>query len=125
MSKMLLSIKPEYVEKILSGRKKYEFRKFHCRSDIDTIIIYSTSPVKQVVAEVQMIGILEGDVADIWQKTKNAAGITKTAFSAYYRGREVATAYHLGEVTIYDKPKKLSDYGLTYVPQSFAYIDID
>lgn len=79
MSKMLLSIKPEYVEKI-SGKKKYEFRKFHCRPDIDTIIIYSTSPVKQVVAEVKMIGILEGDVAEIWQKTKEAAGITKTAF---------------------------------------------
>lgn len=123
MSKMLLSIKPEYVEKILSGKKKYEFRKFHCRPDIDTIIIYSTSPVKQVVAEVKMIGVLEGDVAEIWQKTKEAAGITKTAFSAYYRGREVATAYQLGEVTIYDKPKELSDYGLTYVPQSFAYIE--
>ena len=72
-----------------------------------------------------MIGILEGDVAEIWQKTKEAAGITKIAFSAYYRGREVATAYQLGEVTIYDKPKELSDYGLTYVPQSFAYVETE
>ena len=37
MSRMLLSIKPEYVKKILSGQKTYEFRKFHCHADIDTI----------------------------------------------------------------------------------------
>lgn len=123
MSRMLLSIKPEYVEKILSGKKKYEFRKFHCRPDVDTIIIYSTSPVKRVVAEVEMVGIIEGDVAEVWQRTKDAAGITKTAYSAYYRGREIATAYQLGAVTVLDTPRDLSDYGLSYVPQSFAYIE--
>lgn len=123
MSRMLLSIKPEYVEKILSGKKKYEFRKFHCRPDVDTIIIYSTSPVKRVVAEVEMVGIIEGDVAEVWQRTKDAAGITKTAYAAYYRGREIATAYQLGAVTVLDTPRDLADYGLSYVPQSFAYIE--
>lgn len=122
MSKMLLSIKPEYVEKILSGQKRYEFRKFHCRPDIDTIIIYSTSPVKQVVAEVKMIGILEGNLSEIWQKTKDLAGLSETMFFAYYKNKEKATAYQLGEVTVYDTPKTLSDYGLSYTPQSFAYI---
>ena len=73
MSRMLLSIKPEYVEKILAGSKKYEFRKFRCRVDVDTIIIYSTSPIKQVVAEVEMLEVVEGDVAEVWQKTKNMA----------------------------------------------------
>ena len=28
----------------------------------------------------------------------------------------------LGEVTVYDTPKTLSDYELSYKPQSFAYI---
>lgn len=123
MSRMLLSIKPEYVEKILAGSKKYEFRKFRCRVDVDTIIIYSTSPIKQVVAEVEMLEVVEGDVAEVWQKTKNMAGITKAAYSSYYRGREIATAYKLGNVKVYDQPRKLSNYGLNYVPQSFAYLD--
>ena len=47
MSRMLLSIKPEYVNKIISGKKKYEFRKFHCREGIDTIVIYATAPMKK------------------------------------------------------------------------------
>ena len=123
MSRMLLSIKPEYVEKILAGSKKYEFRKFRCRVDVDTIIIYSTSPIKQVVAEVEMLEVVEGDVAEVWQKTKNMAGITKAAYSSYYRGRKIATAYKLGNVKVYDQPRELSNYGLNYVPQSFAYLD--
>lgn len=123
MSKMLLSIKPMYVEKILSGKKKFEFRKFHCRPEIDTIVIYSTSPIKQVVAEAKVVSIIEGDLAEVWQKTKEVAGISKKAYLAYYRGREIATAYQLGTITIYDTPRELSEYGLNYIPQSFAYID--
>lgn len=123
MSKMLLSIKPMYVEKILSGKKKFEFRKFHCRPEIDTIVIYSTSPIKQVVAEAKVVSIIEGDLAEVWQKTKEVAGISKKAYLAYYRGRETATAYQLGTITIYDTPRELSEYGLNYIPQSFAYID--
>ena len=38
MSKILMSIKPEYVDKIFSGEKKYEYRKRLCKKKIDTII---------------------------------------------------------------------------------------
>lgn len=31
MCQMLLSINPEYVEGILQGIKRYEYRKFRCR----------------------------------------------------------------------------------------------
>ena len=44
MSTILLSIKPEYVNKIIAGTKKYEFRKHLAQGDIQKIIIYSTAP---------------------------------------------------------------------------------
>ncbi len=122
MSRMLLSIKPEYVKKIVSGKKKYEFRKFHCRDEIDTIVIYATAPTKQVIGEVSLLDIIEGDIEYVWHETKGFGGILKRDYKAYYKEREVAVAYHLGEVTLYDEPKKLIDLGLDYVPQSFAYI---
>ena len=38
--KAILSIRPEYVDRILSGEKKYEFRKrIFKREDVDTIVI--------------------------------------------------------------------------------------
>lgn len=49
-------------------------------------------------------------------------GILKRDYLACYREREIAIAYQLGEITLYEKPKKLRDLGLDYVPQSFAYI---
>ena len=59
MSKILLSINPEYVEKILLGQKKYEYRKVKpSRKDIDKMIIYSTAPVKMIVAEVYIEDII-------------------------------------------------------------------
>lgn len=122
MSRMLLSIKPEYVNKILSGKKKYEFRKFHCREGIDTIVIYATAPMKKVIGEVALMSIIEGDVEYVWHKTQGFGGILEKDYKAYYKEREIAIAYQLGEVTIYDEPKRLKDLGLDYVPQSFAYI---
>ena len=49
-------------------------------------------------------------------------GILKRDYLACYREREIAIAYQLGEITLDEKPKKLRDLGLDYVPQSFAYI---
>ena len=40
MYNMLISIKPEYVENIFNGSKKYEYSKIRCKQDIDKIIIY-------------------------------------------------------------------------------------
>lgn len=122
MSRMLLSIKPEYVDKIVAGKKKYEFRKFHCREDVDTIVIYATAPVKQVVGEVSIIAVIEDDVDEVWKKTTPEGGITKKAFKEYYKDKQSAIAYQLGKVTQYAEPMTLSEIGLSYVPQSFAYI---
>ena len=46
MSKILLSIKPEYAHKILEGTKKYEFRKHLPKKKIEKIIIYSKKKLK-------------------------------------------------------------------------------
>lgn len=117
-----MSIKPEHVQNILAGTKKFEFRKNKCREEIDTIIIYSTSPIMRVIAEVEVKGIIEDTPQVVWGKTKSAAGIDKTFFDAYYNGRDVAVAYILGKVRKFAKPKSLSDYGVKAAPQSYIYI---
>ena len=52
---VLMSIKPKYVEKILSGEKKYEYRKTLLKKDVESILVYSTSPVKKVVCEIKLL----------------------------------------------------------------------
>lgn len=57
MATILLVIKPEFIERIFSGDKKFEFRRRVARRGVDKIIIYATRPVCAVVgADMQCSG---------------------------------------------------------------------
>lgn len=122
MCKMLLSINPEHVENIMLGTKRFEFRKVRCRAEIDRIIIYSTAPIQQVVAEAEVKEIYVGSPEEIWKKTSEFAGISKQFFDKYFKGRSKAIAYELGNIIKYDTPKPLSAFGVNNAPQSFVYV---
>jgi predicted transcriptional regulator len=119
---MLLSINPEHVENILSGMKKYEFRKVRCRSDVDKMIIYSTAPVMAVVGEAEIINVIEDEPEKVWRITADYSGISKEFFDKYYRLKDKAVAYKLGKIKKYIEPFKLSDFGINFAPQSFVYL---
>ena len=123
MSKVLMSIKPEYAPKILSGQKRFEFRKKKCLQRIDSILIYETAPVRLVVAEVEVIEVVMNTPTLVWEQTRDYAGIDKEFFDQYYRGKDVAVAYALGSVTLYNPPRTLADYGIMTPPQSYVYIN--
>lgn len=124
MKALLLSIKPEYVEKILKGTKKFEYRKRLAKEDVSVIYIYSTSPSMKVVATAQIIGRLSEYPTTLWEKTKAKAGISQEKYRHYFRGCEKAYAYELGAIEVFESEKSLSDFGIYTAPQSFAYIDI-
>ena len=121
--KVLLSIKPEFVEKIFAGTKKYEFRKsLFKRDDISTIVIYASSPLKCVVGEFEIDMILSDKVDSVWEKTKEYSGITKEFYYSYFQNKKIANAIKIGKVIKYKKEKCLSDYKILQAPQSFCYI---
>ena len=113
MSTILLSIKPEYVRKILEGSKKYEFRRSVAKRKVDRILIYSTAPEMKVVAVVEVLGILKDSPKKLWEKTHAHAGISRPKFMDYYANRSVAYAYQLGELQKFDTPKTLAEYGIS------------
>lgn len=65
------------MDSILSGKKKYEYRKFRCREDVDKIIIYLTAPVEWVVDEMVVGEIVEDTLEVVWEMTKEYSSITK------------------------------------------------
>lgn len=123
MCKIVLSIHEEFVNKILSGEKRYEFRTRVASRKVDKIVIYCTYPVMKVVGEVEVTGLVKGNPDSVWKKTKNYSGIRKDYFDEYFRDRDNAFAYELGSVIKYNKYKELSDIGLKTAPQSFIYLD--
>lgn len=89
---------------------------------IDSIIIYSSSPVKQVVAEADVADILEGTPKQVWATTEQQSGISSCFFFKYYEGRTRAIAYKLANIKKFKVPKTLEDYGVSSAPQSFVYV---
>ena len=122
MCKILLSIHPEHVKNIMSGKKQYEFRKVKCTKHIDKIIIYSTYPVMKVVGEAEVVDIIVNTTETVWKQTASYSGITKQFFSDYFYNHKKAIAYKLGNVKKYSKPRDLSFYGVRIAPQSFLYL---
>ncbi|MGM9813300.1 MAG: hypothetical protein ACI32C_00075 [Candidatus Enteromonas sp.] len=124
MKALLISIKPEYVTKILDGSKTFEFRKRLCKEGVSLMIIHSTSPMMKVVASAKILGKLSRSPRDLWKETKQSAGISYKEYRSYFKGCKTAYAYELGEATIFEPEKNLSDYGIRTAPQSFAYIEV-
>ncbi len=122
--KVILSIKPEYADKILEGTKRFEFRKANFAvSGVKSVLIYATKPVGMVVGEFEIDQVHVGVPKAIWVKTRQFAGINKSFFDEYYRDRSYAVAIGVGKVNKFEEPLALSDFGedLT-APQSFRYL---
>lgn len=122
--KVLLSIKPEYAEKILTGEKHFEFRKVIPKSaGVKTIVIYATMPVGKVVGEFDIEHILSESPKALWKLTAEFSGITKQFFNQYFEGRDIAHALKVKEVRRYKRPRALSSVIKNGIPpQSFCYL---
>ncbi len=123
---VLLSIKPEFVERILNGSKQFEFRRrVFKRPNVEKIVIYATSPVCKVIGEFEIEGIIECDIEDLWQQTQEFSGIQKSRFEAYFNGRDIGYAIRIGKVSVYEEPLSLqADLNVKHPPQSFIYVNM-
>ena len=115
MVKYILMIK-------LKKTKLYEYRKNICKKDIDKIVIYSTSPVKRNIVEVEVKSVISNTPSKLWDETKQYSGISKAKYMKYFENKDIAFAYELGKVVVYESPKKLEDIGINYYPQSYVYL---
>ena len=122
--KVLLSIKPEFVEKIFNGEKKFEYRKVLFKNnEVNRIVIYASSPVKKVVGEFEIGEILHTTKNELWESTQEKSGITKEFFDDYFSEKEFAYAIEIKEIKQYQEPKSLKeDFKILNAPQSFQYL---
>lgn len=123
--KVLLSIKPEYAEKIFSGLKQFEFRKAVFRNPaVKTVVLYATKPIGKILGEFDIEEIIAENPNTLWTMTSKFAGISRQFFNEYFRGRQTAYAIRVRDARRYDTPLDLgSVLGSGVAPQSFCYID--
>ncbi|GIO28296.1 ASCH domain-containing protein [Ornithinibacillus bavariensis] len=122
--KVLLSIKPEFVHKIFSGEKKYEYRRsIFKRQDVESIIVYSTKPEGKIVGELIIDKIIDRNIELLWSETQEYSGISYDYFKSYFQDKDKGYAIKIKEAILYDEP--ISPYDSIdgfKAPQSFCYI---
>lgn len=121
--KVLLSIKPEYAEKIFEGTKYYEFRRAIFKNEnIKTIIVYASSPVQKVIGEFEIEEIIKDELTNLWCQTKDKAGIEETFFYKYFIGKNEGFAIKIKNATRYPIARCLKHEYKVNPPQSFLYL---
>lgn len=121
--KVLLPIHPHHIERIFSGQKVFEYRRRGFANPISSVIIYGTMPIGKIVGEFEVLRIIEGNPAHIWELTASGAGIKEADFNLYFKDRDFGTAIQIGRVTKYRLPiDPRNGVSRFKAPQSFAYV---
>lgn len=122
--RILLSIKPEYVEQIERHTKLFEFRKRNFKTYPSEIWVYASAPVKRIVGIIQVRDIIEDTPIALWPRCRQYAGIKEKAFFEYFKGKNKGIAIEIKDYIKFEIPidpyKVNSDFT---PPQSYAYLD--
>lgn len=120
---IILSIHPNHIEKILSGEKRYEYRK-RIPQDINNLIVYATAPTKKVVAIIEVDMVMKDTPQNIWNITQDESGVSYEFFMNYFN--EVSTAYAIKFRNIHKLPIPIDITiidGVKCAPQAYQYVD--
>lgn len=123
----LLSIKPEFGEKILADEKQYEFRRttFSDADAIDFIYLYASSPVMQIIGGFTYHRIIEDSPSELWSLFGEESGIeSKERFMQYFEGTDTGYALEIDTTHQLQTPITPTELFDDFVPPvSFYYPD--
>ncbi|MDA8055608.1 MAG: ASCH domain-containing protein [Thermoplasmatales archaeon] len=122
MKAIILSIKKQYSEAILSGIKKCELRRSPFPRDVDIVIIYSSNHVGLITGWFTIQSRIEGSPEEIWKQFSKEAYITKDEFDKYYEGATKGVCLVIDTFQRLEPPINPTTELREFVaPQSFMY----
>ncbi len=115
---VLMSIRPQYAEAILSGSKRYELRRRRPSFAAGSrVIVYSSSPDQRLLGTFEAGTIHNADPETLWKLVAAHAGLDHSAFAAYFKGCGVAYAIEVRS------PQRLEPAPLRFrPPQSYLFL---
>lgn len=120
----ILSIKPQFVDEIVAGRKRFEFRKHGFKKPVQNVYIYASSPVCRIIGEFELGDIIEDKPEELWNRTRDYSGISKTLFDDYFSSHAIGYALEIKAFKIYSEPINPYQRNRKFrAPQSFCYVE--
>lgn len=121
---VFLPIKPEFAHKIINGEKNIEFRKKFSSQDVDTIVIYSSSPEQKVIGYATIASVVIDTPSSLWKRFSSKGGIDKARFSSYFSGKEKGIGIRIQTVSKLKEPVTPKQIGIMgAIPQNFKFLD--
>ena len=120
---ILLSVRPQYASKLVTGQKTAELRR--SRPSLETpftALVYSSAPVKRVVGAIRVVTVVSSSPELIWRKYREALCVSASEFSAYAGAARTLCCWVIDKALPFDAPRALSD---ERPPRSFRYISAD
>ena len=105
MSQVIISLRPEYGELVVSGSKTVELRNRIVRVDSGTTMwIYITRPVGEIVARASIRSVIHDSPLAIWTRFCKQMCIDHEVFYNYVGDREQVSALVLEDVRKMENP---------------------
>ena len=85
---ILLSIKPQYADMILSGSKSVELRRVKPKyiEKGSLVLVYASSPVKSMLGAFSVDSVVEKPLDELWKMVKETSGVTYQEYRRYFEG---------------------------------------
>ena len=95
----IISLKPQYMDLVLSGKKTVELRNRIVRMKPRTVIwIYATKPVGGIVALAELDSVVHDTPSAIWIRYEREMCIDREHFDSYINNRKSVSALILSSV---------------------------
>lgn len=127
---LLLSIRPEYANKIFDGTKTVELRRTRPRLEAGgRVLVYVSTPVKALVGMFEVGRVMEAHPSLLWSHVREHAGITRWQFDHYFIGADRAYGIFLTSPRQLPMPIELGHLRELIEgfvpPQSYRYLTHD
>ncbi|MGV0923956.1 hypothetical protein [Empedobacter tilapiae] len=117
MKYCVMSIKPNFYEKIKKGKKIVEYRKVAPKG-YDKIIFYVSAPVKKILGYIEIDKIITDSPENIWESTKNIGGIDEKYFFDYSKNKNKISAIYIKSLTEFKTAIELKEFT---PPQNYLF----
>lgn len=123
---VIMPIHTKYLDLILDGAKRVEFRKRAVRPEVEWILFYENKTGKITAkAKILAAGSYPVDVIYETRPIMTNNGVTKDELLAYAgRNSEVICIWVI-YAKLLDTPLTLADVGLTHAPQGYVYREME
>lgn len=128
---LLISVHPQYAEKIFAGTKTVELRKNRPRrlKEGDRVIIYVSYPTMAILGGFSAAEIIETTPDELWQLVQDSSGLSRNEYDSYYSDSLAAIAIMVNDPWKLEQPVTLAtlkniipDF---HPPQIFRYLSQD